>query len=116
MSLTREQILSAKDANQQEVEVKEWGGSVYLRVMSGRERDSWEAEVLQASEAKNFDNMRAKLLARVVCDEKGDRLFQTSEDVIALGGKSATALQRLFVAATKLNGIAQGEQDELLKN
>jgi hypothetical protein len=116
MSLTREQILSAQDANLQEVQVPEWGGSVFIRVMSGKERDNWEAETMQAAEAKKFENMRAKLLSRVLCDEKGDRLFQTSEDVTALGDKSATALQSLFTQATKLNGIGQADQDELLKN
>lgn len=116
MSLTREQILGAQDANAQEVEVPEWGGSVSIRVMSGTERDSWEADVMKASEAKSFENMRAKLLARVICDDKGDRLFPSADDVVALGNKSGVALQRLFEAATKLNAISKEAQDELGKN
>lgn len=116
MTLTRDQILDAKDFNTKEIDVPEWGGSVFIRVMSGSQRDAWEADVMKASEAKSFENMRAKLLARVLCDEKGDCLFNSDEDITALGAKSGVVLQRLFEAATKLNAISKEAQDELVKN
>ena len=36
--LTREDVLNAKDIVQEEVEVKQWGGSVLVQALSGKKR------------------------------------------------------------------------------
>lgn len=118
MSLTKEAILGINDLQLQEVEVPEWGGSVYVRGLSGAERDAFEASVVEqrGKIAKvNMVNLRAKLLVLTICDEKGEQLF-THADIEALGQKSAVALQRLFDIASSLSGLSAEDAEDLAKN
>ena len=61
-------------------------------------------------------NMRAKLVALTVVDDKGKRLFRGDADVNALGRKSAAALQRVFEVAQRLSGLSDEDMEELAKN
>jgi hypothetical protein len=116
--LTREQILEAQDIQTEEVAVKEWGGSVKVQGMTGRERDAFEAEILQ-QKGKNFSvnmqNIRAKLVAVSLVNGDGKRIFN-DKDVTALGKKSAAALDRVFSVAQELSGISTEDVEELAKN
>ncbi len=121
--LTKEQILKADDIQFRDVEVPEWGGSVRIKCMTGSERDSYEASLYEFKPGKdgqgavklNRDDMRAKLLARVIVNEKGERLFSDPE-VKRLGEKSAQALDRLFAVAQELNGLSKEELEKAEKN
>ena len=113
--LSREAILSAEDLTKELVPVPEWGGDVYVRAMSGTERDKFESTIVEMRGKKqvfNSQDIRAKLCAVSICDEKGDRLFNDG-DVKALGKKSAAALQRVFEVAQRLSGITEDAVDEL---
>ena len=110
--LTREQILGSNDLPSETVDVPEWGGQVSVRTMTGIDRDAFET-TLVGKEGK-LDNVRARLVALTVCDKSGARLFG-DEDVAALGGKSAKALDRVFSVAQRLNGIG-AEQVDVAKN
>ena len=112
--LTKEQILQADDLKQETVEVPEWGGSVIVRTISGTERDNFE---IACAKDKNTTRkvIRGRLLALCLVDEDGKRLFSDS-DAAALGEKSATALDRAFEVAARLNGIGEKDQKELEKN
>jgi hypothetical protein len=117
MILTKDQILAAEDLKRETVEVPEWGGEVIVSTMTGAGRDAWEFEVYgMKGEDRNVENIRAKLIAACVVDESGALLFPSPKDVIALGKKSARALDRVWAAARKLNGIGAAEMDELEKN
>lgn len=109
--LNKDQILQAKDAKTEKVEVPEWGGFVYVRMMTARQRDQFEAEQI----SDPYKDVRARLAVHTVCDEQGEMLFQ-KQDVDALGQKSAAALDRIFSAAVKLNRITKEDVDELEKN
>lgn len=113
MALTREQILAADDIKRQAVKVPEWGGDVFVKVMTGEERDAFELDTL--AEGRDRRNIRAKLLARCLCDDNGKRLF-TDAEIAALAAKSGGALNRLFDVAIKLNRIGNDEIEELEKN
>jgi len=105
--LSKEAILAADDTRTEEVEVPEWGGSVLVRGMTGRERDEFESSMLiQAAgqTARELRNTRAKLVAKCAVDDDGARLF-TDGDVTALGEKSAAALVRVFEVAARLSGL-----------
>jgi hypothetical protein len=105
--LDRKAILGASDLVIEKVEVPEWGGYVYVRSLSGMERDAFEGSLV-SKDGKNtvkFDNIRAKLVCKTACDETGKRLF-TDADVAELTRKSASALQRLFETAQRLSGIS----------
>lgn len=117
--LNREDILKAQDLVTEEVEVPEWGGSVFIRTMTGAERNAFELEVVpgvaDGSNRMDVLNMREKLLVKVIVDDKGQRLF-TDKDIKALGEKSAAALDRLFEVAQRLNRLSARDVEELEKN
>jgi hypothetical protein len=118
--LSRDAILSAADLPKELVEVPEWGGSVYVRCLTALERDEWEGSIMQmdpkGGHAKpDLRNIRAKLVVRTVVDEEGNRLFSET-DTLALGAKSAAALDRLYSVAARLSKITKEDEKELLGN
>ena len=105
--LTREQILGTEDLQTERVEVPEWNGYVFVRALTGTERDKFEAgmvEVRGKRRSVNLENLRARLLSLVVVDDRGNRLF-ADKDVVHLGAKSAAALDRLFAVARRLSAL-----------
>lgn len=113
--LSRDDILSVEDIEVELVEVPEWGGSVFVKGMTGTERDRFETSIVQqrGKDAKiNMENIRAKLAAETICDEDGVRLF-SQKDIGELGKKSASALQRVFDVAQRLSGITESDVEEL---
>lgn len=118
MLLNKEQILQIEDLPFEDVEIPEWDGMVRVRTMTGMERDAFEESIIDfknKDRKTNFQNLRAKLVAKTVIDENGNLLF-TDEDVIKLGKKSAKALDRIFEVAQRLNGLGQKDIEELTKN
>jgi len=116
-ALTKDVILSVQDIAREQVEVPEWGGHVFVRGMTGEERDSFEASLVERrgkTRELNFKNMRAGLVARCVVDENGTRLF-TDGDIAKLGQKSASALDRLYEVASRLSGIGEKDVEELVE-
>jgi hypothetical protein len=114
--LGKDAILSAQDKNNQIVSVPEWGGHVNVRVMSGTERDSFEAGLMGDGGKVNTVNIRARLCSLCICDAEGKRMFTTDADIKLLGDKSAAALDRVFMVAQKINGITAEDVDALAKN
>lgn len=106
LMLTREQILAADDLPRQEVQVKEWGGSVFVRGLNAGEAIRFQVE---------DEDIQVKLIALATIDEAGNQLF-TIEDVAALKKKSPHAVGRLFKAILKLNAMGLDNQKELEKN
>ena len=113
MALGKAAILAADDKKMVDYEVPEWGGSVKLRVMNGTERDRFEGEFVNNN--KSVEMVRAKLVAKCLCDDQGNRLFDEKE-IPQLGEKSAAVLDRLFSECMKLNRFTKGDVDELAKN
>lgn len=107
MSLDRSAILAAADRKTAPLEVPEWGGTVYLRTLTGLERDALEAEITKNG-GKVGKNFRARFCALVLADESGKRLFE-DKDADALAEKSGAVLGRICEAAFKHNGIGPEE-------
>lgn len=117
-TLTGEQILGVDDIKKEAVKVPEWGGEVFVKMMTGAERDVFEQAMIDSrgSDKKaNLQNIRARLAVLTICNEAGERLF-TDAQVAALGKKSAAALDRIFEKAQKLNRIGKEDVEELSKN
>ena len=116
MLLSREQIIRAADRKTEDVDVPEWGGTVRVRALSGVERDAYEAGIVQlrgdGSKVVNLKNLRGRLVSLSCVDEEGNRIF-TDEDAIALGDKSASALERVFDVARRLSGLSEDDVEEL---
>jgi hypothetical protein len=118
MRLSRDDVLKAEDLTTEEVDVPEWGGSVLVRGMSGRERDEFEASMAQQRGGKmvqNLVNVRAKIVIRCVVDDNGNRLFDAA-DIDVLGGKSGAALDRVFTVASRLSGLSDTDVEDLTAN
>lgn len=106
--LSRDLILSINDLKPEKLEIPEWGGFVYIRKMTGRERGEIEA---YSRNGKDLTDFRALLAVRCVCDETGKRIF-TDADQAVIGQKSAEALDRILLAVTKVNALGeQGVKD-----
>jgi len=116
--LTRDMILNIQDIETEEVEVPEWGGSVFVKGLSGKERDEYQVSIMQKN-GKNYDvnfkNATVKLVVACVVDKEGKRLFETA-DIDILSSKSGKALNRLYEVATRVSGLSPDDVDELVKN
>jgi hypothetical protein len=113
-ALTKDQILSADDLGLLKVSVPEWGGDVYIRVMSVGERDAYENEWIRKKDT-GVDDFRTKFLVRCLVDEKGQRLFDNG-DVSKLSSKSAKVMNRVWQAAMEHNNLSDADIEELAKN
>ena len=115
--LTKEMILQADDRKLKKVEVPEWGGHVFIRTMTGEERDLFENLCQSNKRGASIDitELRANLLALVIVDPDGKRLF-TQKEVKDLNLKNGKVLSDLFEEARKINGIGDDELAELEKN
>lgn len=114
MALTAEQILAADDLGLKKVSVPEWGGDVYIRVMSVGERDTYERMWIGKRDS-GIDNFRTQYLARVLCDDKGKLLF-SRDQIDALAAKSGAVMGTLFDVAMKHNKMTEEDVVELGKS
>jgi hypothetical protein len=109
MALSKAKILAAKDVKLSEaVPVPEWGGDVYIRTISGTERDKFE-EAYSEQKMKAF---RVRFLVLTLADESGERLFGDA-DIDALGGKSSVVINRLFDKAWQHNAFTDAAVEAL---
>jgi hypothetical protein len=102
-SLTKEDILAARDSMIEKVETPEWGGHVFVRGMTGEERDQYESMIHEGGIISTL-NIHAKLASFTICDENGIRSF-TESDIQGLTKKSAAPLHRIFNTAQRLSGM-----------
>lgn len=119
--LNRSQILESDDLQRVEVEVPEWGGTLLVRELTGRERGQLEAGSLRqqgsgvAWQPQSLETVRARVVAMAAIDENGAPLF-TLTDIQALGAKSGRALERVFDVVAGISGMGQDEIEELTAN
>jgi hypothetical protein len=113
MALSAAEILAADDMGLKQVSVPEWGGDVFVRVMSVGERDAYE-RMWMGKKDSGVDNFRTEYLARVLCDEKGALLF-SRDQVSQLANKSGAVMGRLFDEALKHNKMSSEDVAELGK-
>lgn len=112
MSLTREQILSAQDRKTVEVPIPEWGegASVFVRTLSGGERDELEQAIGAAGKTGGImKDSRARFAAAFASDADGAPLF-TLADVDVLTGKDGSALSKIVEAGLKINPMGTASE------
>lgn len=114
----RDDILNSHDLPTEKVHIPEWNLDVWVRSMTGLERDLYEADLLEDKDKsikEKLRNMRAKLAVLCTVDENGERVFDES-DVEELGKKSAKALDRIFNAIQILNALGDEAIEDIAKN
>jgi len=103
MGLSKAQILAADDLPIRKIKVKEWGGEIALRCLSGQEASDWYSAGLEGIPSM------CMMIALSAIDDDGERLFE-NDDVEALGKKNPNALRVVFDAALSLSAL-DGEAD-----
>jgi len=129
MALSRDQILSKNDIDIKEIDVPEWGGSVFIRQLTRGEQDNYlkrqygETKLTQDNKAKNQQisavniyGHDAYLVACGVCDEEGKPLFK-ADDIEALKKKNGAVIGRIAVEIVKFSAMQSDvTPEEEIKN
>ena len=98
MTLDRAAILAAPDLPLTELDVEEWGGTIYLRPFTAGDLARLDTE-------SNDPGANAAMLVILsVTDSEGEPLF-TEDDVEAVKAKSLSALNRVAQAVNEINGL-----------
>lgn len=116
--LDKAAILGVRDIVTEDVWVPEWDAWVKVKVMTASERDHFEASTVTREGKQttlNMQGIRARLCVLCLVDEAGNRMF-SDEDEYALGTKSGAALDRIFAAAQRVNGLRDEDVEALAKN
>lgn len=116
--LSADDVLGAQDFTVEPVEVPEWGGQIYVRTLSAAQRDLYEQQFVNMKTGKRIGtikNIRARLVVLAACNQDGEAMF-TEKQIDQVGAKSAAAVDRVFDAAAKLNGLTADDVEELAGN
>jgi len=114
-TLTRDDILKLDDCKVIELEMPEWDTTVYIRTMSGHERDTLEMEARRMLKTGNAVDLRARYAAYSLSDPDGKRMF-SDLDIPRLAKKSGIALDRIMEASERHNRIGPAAIEEAEKN
>lgn len=110
------EVYALDDTQRDDVWVPEWGKWYQVIGLTGTQRDAWEASLLRETDRRgrpkmDYSNLRAKLIVRTVVKPGTDEPVFSS--VSKLGGKSASALQRIFEVAQRLSRLTDEDVEEL---
>lgn len=121
--LDREALLKKQELKITKVDLGE--DFVYVRQMTGRDRDAFERSLWVKRFDKNgrpdgFEqdllDFRAKLAVRTLCDEEGTLLLKAEDIPILSQNMTAKNLDLIVSEAQKLNGISEADKENLVKN
>ncbi len=117
MDISREAILKSQDLKREKVNVKEWGGDIWIRELTGKEyiafSELFDDSAIAKTKGKGKVNGATRALPLLdvalvvcwgVCDSKGERLLKDS-DAAALTEKNFTVVNDLFMRVLKLSGL-----------
>jgi hypothetical protein len=108
--LSKDDILSSKDIQIEIVDVPEWGGQLYVRVLSGWQRSKF-LKLIAGGKDMPVDWIE-RLVIACACDADGKALFD-EKDLKELQDKNSMAIQRVFDAASKLNGFSDDGRETI---
>lgn len=117
MTITKEQVLATKPALK-EVEVPEWGGSVWIRPVTLGEQGRLAnagAKYEKADPSTRLKGTTVALIIWVVSDENGMPMFSDS-DIPSLMNQPAAVFLKLQDAILELSGLTESARAEIAKN
>lgn len=121
--LDREKLLTKEELKVEQVFLN-GEDFIYVRQMTGRERDRFEQSLMREVKdekgnvdyERSLEDFRAKLAVQTVCDEEGNNILNP-EDYPALSqNMSAKTLELIINTAQKLNRISDSDREGLVKN
>jgi hypothetical protein len=123
--LNRESLLAKEDLEIRKVDLGK-GDYVFVRQMTGRERDSFERTLVEIGEVgeeggkpeviQRQEDFRAKLATHTVCDEKGVLILKPGDYETLSQNISAKRLEKIINVAQQLNKITDEDKENLVKN
>lgn len=119
--LSREEILRCADRPPvvESVPVPQWGGDVFVRTLTAKELDAFEASNVKTNrkgeQVRGTANLRGRLLALVLSDERGNRLCR-DDDAGMLGDMPLPAVEAVLRVANRLNGLTEELLEEAKGN
>jgi len=123
-TLDRSKLLAKEELEKVKVDLGK-GEFVYVRQMTGRERDNFEQSLIKETrDAKGnitgydraLGDFRAKLAVCTVCDENGKSIFIPGDAAQLSQNMSAARLEKIVNAAQKINAISEEDKEALVKN
>ena len=121
--LDRKKLLQKELLKTQKVDLGE-NDFVYVRQMTGRERDQFERSLLKEVKdskgkldyERSIEDFRAKLAVNTVCDENGNLLLQPNDFPLLSQSMSAFRLEKIVNIAQEINKITEDDKEGLIKN
>lgn len=121
--LDREALLKKESLVVETVDLGD-GDHVYVRQMTGHERDRFEQSLFKETEGPrgvsgyefSFDDFRAKLVVHTVCDADGVLLMEPGDAPTLSRHMSARRLEQIVNVAQRLNAITEEDRSKMVKN
>jgi len=117
--LDRDSLLKKQELKIEEVDLGN-GEVIYIKEMTGRERDEFEHSIMELDKnnkpVNKLDNFRAKLAVCTICDENGELLLKLSDVQTLSNNMGARRLELIVERARELNMISEKDKEELTKN
>jgi len=110
-------VLTKHDLQLGWVECPEWGGRVYLRTISGNDRDKLDASFANHDgDPEKLEGYRATVVGLSWCDENAVPTSPDAATIYELGTKSAVALDRCYDKCVGLSKLGGDAVEETVKN
>lgn len=121
--LNKDQLLKKDNLEIEKVSFDD-GNYVFVRQMTGHERDGWEHTLLTKTRDKkgkisyeqNIEDFRAKLAVYTVCDDQGNLLLGKSDYKQLSENISAYKLEQIINVAQRLNKISDEDRENLINS
>ena len=117
--LTREALLKKQELKVEQLDFED-GEYIFVREMTGRERDIFERSIYEFDKdnkpVNRLEDFRAKLAVCTICDEEGNLLLKPTDVQALSNNMGARKLELIVDKAQELNKISQKDKDGLTKN
>lgn len=119
--LTKDLLLQRGNLHIEKVELS--NGFVFVREMTGHEKDVWEQSMLKKIRGlkgveyeTSLDDFRAKLAVVTLCDELGNLIFEPKDYVALSKAIRASDIEKIVETAQRINAVTEKDKEEILKN
>jgi len=121
--LDRKTLLKKEELEIKKVDLGK-GEIVFVRQMTGRERDTFEQSLLKKIEKpgmavayeQSLTDFRAKLAVCTLCDQDGKSLLRPDDFELLSQNMSAYRLEQIVNAAQSINAISEADKAALVIN
>lgn len=111
MSSIEQRIRSAK-MKLEELDVPEWGGTIYVRRLSSGERDVFFAAIDSAKNEDSKTGVERLIVSLALCDENGKAIFSSPDELKDL---DAIAIDNVSLVAMRINAFTKEAKEDLAK-